>query len=139
MAKKKVYRRKPAAIGKEKPQKRPFPWKKAGILLASFLFFFVLYQIGVHNRWLWVLHVYCAAAGVLALAYGIWNRGVFSVPKEKDLPDAWKREEKEAFIEAVRRRKRQSSVLLYFLIPLILTVVFDMFYLFVNLNMGLDL
>ncbi len=139
MAKKKVYRRK-ASPGKPEPTpKKPFPRKKALLLLLSFLVFFTFYQVGVYFEWLWVLHAYAIAAGVLALAYGIWNRGVLSVPKVEDLPAEWDKAEKEAFRDGIAARKRKSSILLYFLIPLILSVVFDMFYLLLTVTLGMNL
>ncbi len=139
MAKKKVYRRKASPQKAEPTPKKPFPRKKAVILLLSFLGFFTFYQVGVYREWLWVLHLYAIAAGLLAIAYGIWNRGIFRVPKLEELPDRWKREEKEAFLDGIVTRKQRSSILLYFLIPLILSIVFDMFYLLVTVTMGINL
>ncbi len=136
---KKIYRRKPAADKNRTLPKKPFPWKRALLLFLSFVFFFTLYQVGIYFYQLWVLHAYCIAAGVLVLAYGAWNRGLFRLPKPEELPKEWKREEKDAFIEGVAKRKKQSSVLLYFLIPLILTVFFDTVYLFLTNTMGVDL
>jgi len=135
----KQYRRKRTAHTKNKPEKKPFPWKKALILLGILIVFFSFYQIANYFFLAWVLHAYCITAGVLALAYVLWNRGIFSIPTPADLPDAWSREKKEAFIKEQIRRKKRSSILLYFLIPLIATVLFDMVYLFLELNMGMDL
>lgn len=135
----KRYRRKPAANNKSTPEKKPFPWKKALILLGLILVFFSFYRIAIYLYWAWVLHAYCIAIGVLALAYVLWNRGIFTALTPADLPDAWSKEKKEAFLREQQKRKKQSSLLLYLLIPMMATVIFDMVYLFLELNMGLDL
>ena len=138
LAKRNVPRRKPA-LSQPETEKKPFQWKKALILFLSFLGFFTLYQIGVYLEWLYVLHAYAITSGVLALVYGIWNRGVFSMPKHEELPKDWSKQEKEAFLAGIADRKRRSSILLYFLIPMILSIVFDMIYLLVTLNLGVKL
>lgn len=132
-------RRHPAANKKSKPEKKPFPRKKVLILLGLTVVFFSFYQIACHFFWGWVLHAYCIAAGILGLAYVLWNRGLFSIPSPGALPADWSDEKKDAFIREQGERKRQSSFLLYLLIPLLITVVFDMVYLFLELNMGMDL
>jgi hypothetical protein len=139
LANKKIYRRKATPKPNAPAPKKPFPRKKALVLLLSFLGFFTFYQVGVYCEWLWVLHAYAISAGVLALVYGFWNRGVFRIPTPEQLPDTWSKAEKEAFIEGIVSRRKRSSILLYFLIPLILSLVFDMFYLFLTLTLGMDL
>jgi len=136
---KKIYRRKTASHKTKSAEKRRFPWKRALLLFLSFLVFFSLYQIGIYFYQLWILHAYCIAAGVLVVAYAAWNRGVFRVPKAEELPKEWKKDEKEAFIAEIAGRRAKSSILLYFLIPLIMTVLFDTVWLFLTLNLGLDL
>lgn len=136
----KRYRRKNTASSKkQKKEKKPFPWKKVLILLGLTVVFFSFYRIAMYFFWEWVLHAYCIAAGILALAYVLWNRGIFTVPASADLPDGWSDTEKAAFIRDQSKRKKQSAILLYLLIPLIATVVFDMIYLFLEINMGLTL
>ena len=134
-----AYRRKALSKTTEPTERKPFPRKKALILFLAFLGFFTFYQVGVYLMWLWVLHAYAIAAGVLALAYGLWNRGVFRVPKPEELPHEWSKAEKEAFLAGIVTRKKRSSILLYFLIPLILSIVLDMFYLLLTVTMGVNL
>ena len=119
--------------------KKPFPWKKALLLLLSLAFFFSAYQIALMYYQGWILHVYCISAGLLAVLYLVLNRGMLSVPDAASLPDEWDAAQKKAFLHDVRERRRRSSVILYFLIPLILTVLYDMIYLFLTLNMGLSI
>lgn len=136
----KRYRRKNTASSKkQKIEKRPFPWKKALILLGLVIVFFSFYQIAMYFFWSWVLHAYCIAAGILALIYLLWNRCIFTIPAPSDLPDSWSDTEKNAFIKDQAKRKKQSAILLYILIPLIATIVFDMVYLFLEINMGIKL
>jgi len=136
----KRYRRKNAASNKkQKNEKKPFPWKKALILFGLVVVFFSFYQIAMYFFWSWVLHAYCITAGVLALIYLLWNRGIFTIPAPADLPDSWSDTEKDAFIKDQTKRKKDSAILLYILIPLIATIVFDMVYLFLEINMGLKL
>lgn len=133
----KRYRRKNTASSKK--QKKPFPWKKALILLGLVIVFFSFYQIAMYFFWSWVLHAYCITAGVLGLIYVLWNRGIFTIPAPADFPNSWSDADKEAFIKDQTKRKKDSAILLYILIPLIATIVFDMVYLFLEINMGLNL
>ncbi len=134
----KTYRRKQPASRKKK-QKEHFPWKKAGLLFLSLILFFSAYQIAIYFYQGWIVHTYCIAAGVLVVLYALINRGVFSIPSPENLPDEWSKEQKAIFIAEQQKRRRISSVLLYFLIPILMTVVWDMVYLFLTLNMGLKL
>ncbi len=120
-------------------RRRPFPWKKALLLLLSLAFFFSAYQIALMYYQGWILHVYCISAGLLAVLYLILNRGMLTVPDAASLPDEWDAARKKAFLNDVKERRRRTSVILYFLIPLILTVLYDMIYLFLTLNMGLPI
>ncbi len=135
----KRYRRKPASLPPKQAKRKPFPKKKALWLLLPLVGFFAVYQIALALFWNGILHVYCIAAGLLAVAYAIWNRGVFRIPDREELPEDWTPEDKTAFLAEQTERKRRSEILLYFLIPLIATVMFDMFYLFLTLTMGYDL
>jgi len=134
----KRYRRKqpqPKAV----PQKKPFPKKKVLIFLGILLPVFAFYQISLAVGWNWIIHVYSIAAGVLAAAYVIYNRGVFSVPKEDELSDDMTKEEKLALIETVRTRKAKSAVLLYALAPILVTVTYDVIYLYLTVTLGMSL
>ena len=135
----KRYRRKPVADRKPISARKSFPWKKALLLLGLTAVFFTCYQVAISFYWGWVLHAYCIASGLLALAYVLWNRGLFTIPSPDVLPNDWSEIKKETFIKEQERRKKQSSLLLYILTPLIVSVLFDMIYLFLELNMGLKL
>ena len=132
----KRYRRKQPKP-KAQPEKKPFPTKKVLIFLGILLPVFSFYQISLALGWNWIIHVYSIAAGVLAAAYVIYNRGVFSVPKEDDLPDTMTGAEKQALIETIRSHKEKSSVLLYALGPILVTVTYDVIYLYMTVTLGM--
>ncbi len=127
-----------APVLKEK-KKRRIPKKKLFILLGSLALIFSVYQIAVYFYAEWIIHVYCISAGTLAAAYIIINRGLLSLPEEKQLPEAWSDDKKTEFLEEQKKRRKISSVLLYILVPIILTVIYDMIYLFLTINLGLKI
>lgn len=137
--KKKYKKKKALPSSSEGQMKKKIPKKKLLILLISLVFFFSVYQIAIYFEFIFVLHAYCIAAGTLAVVYILINRGMLSPPDKDRLPEDWSEEKKEVFISEQTERKKKSSVLLYFLIPIILTVVYDMVYIYLTVNMGLDL
>ncbi len=142
MSKKKKKHRKKSKAVKSAPRKRifeGFPTRKVLTLLLSFAVFMLIYQIGVYFELMFMLHIYCTAAGALIVIYSFMNRGMFSLPKKEQLPCEWGDEEKESFIAEQKARRERSSVLLYFIIPIILTVAFDMIYLLLTVNLGLNI
>ena len=119
--------------------KKKFPLKKALLLLISLIVFFSIYQIASYFYVEWIIHVYCIAAGVLAFTYVVMNRGMLSKPERDRLPDDWSEAKKNIFLAEQEKRRKKSSVLLYFLIPIIMTVLFDMIYIYLTINMGIKL
>lgn len=121
----------PAAV------KKPFPKKKALILLGSILLMTFLYQLAVALSFHHIVDVYCIAAGVLLLAYVIVNRGLFRIPERDELNPTWDDEKKDAFIASQKRRKKATEPLLFLTIAVIFAVFFDLVYIFLTLNLGL--
>lgn len=138
MKKKRKKRHAPLKDGEQK-LKRKIPGKKLLILSASLIVIFSVYQIAIYFYAEWILHAYCIAAGILAVVYIAFNRGMLTVPDREMLPGDWSEEKKDSFIAEQAVRRKKSSVLLYILIPIILTVVFDMIYIYLTYNMGLDI
>ena len=120
-------------------RKKRIPKKKLLILFGSLIFFFSVYQIAIYFELIFILHTYCIAAGLLFVIYIIINRGMLTPPDKNTLPEDWSEEKKDSFVSEQIERRRKSSVLLYFLIPIILTVVYDMIYIYLTVNMGLNL
>ena len=75
----------------------------------------------------------------MLLIYIFMNRGLLSVPEKKKLPDDWDNAKKDAFIAEQTARKKRSEVLLYVIIALLFTVLLDLFFIFLELNMGLKM
>lgn len=120
-------------------QKSKIPKKKLLLLALSTVLFFTVYQFAVSFGSEQIIHIYCISAGALAILYILINRGLLVKPDIAALPGDWSREEKEEFIVKQTERRKKSSVILYFLIPIILSVIFDMLYIFMTVNMGLNL
>lgn len=137
MAKKYRAKRKKKVTASPAVTKKPFPKKKALILLGMIVLMIFVYQLAVSLSFHHIVDVYCVAAGVLLLAYVIVNRGLFQIPDKDRLSDAWDDEKKEAFLASQKRRKKASEPLLYLIISVIFAVFFDLVYIFLTLNLGL--
>ena len=121
----------------KKGAKKPFPKKKALTLLLMTALFFTVYQFAIAFYWGLIVDIYCTAAGLLLLAYIFIKRGVFTIPNKKNLPKDWDDKKKDDFLAELHKRKKCSEPLLYFIIPLIFTVVIDMFFIFLEINLGI--
>lgn len=80
---------------------------------------------------LWLFWLYYIALAAVSLGYVIYNRG-FSRDKltYAELPNDWSEEQKKEFLRSRDERKKKSKWLLTLLFPLVLTVFFDIIYLF---------
>ena len=112
---------------REKKEKKPFPWKKLGILLAVFVPVFCLYQYLLRFvRFGGVMPIYYALTAVLFLVFFFLNGGLTSkTPTEKQLPSTWSHTERTEYLAALSRRRRAARIVLYILVPLILTLFCD--------------
>ena len=118
------------------------PWKNVSekdraqrklllILLLNTILFAAVY-FTVAQYFAYIQAVYLAIAGGFALGYLFYNRG-FSrrgVTPEQ-LPDTMTNEEKSVWIAEGKERLRKSRWVLTILLPLLLTFLMDLFYLFV--------
>ena len=111
---------------------RPLPWKWAGLLLLNLILSFGIYCYFVMARNInWIFWLYYAALAALSLAYVVYNRGFVAHGKTAaDLPTEWGYEKKTAFLAERDRRLRNSKWMLTLIVPLCLTVLFDVIYLF---------
>ena len=76
-------------------------------------------------------HVYIAIAAALGIWFVFYNRGFSRRNVTPDmLPDAMTEEEKQAWIEDGRTRFRRSRWVLTVILPIILTFLLDLLYLF---------
>lgn len=99
------------------------------LLLNTILFATAYFTIARYFPYIQV--VYLGLAGAIALVYIIYNRGFSrrNVHPEQ-LPDTMTNEEKTAWIEDGERRLKRSRWVLTILLPLILTFLMDLIYLY---------
>lgn len=137
MASKKKKRNNKASVTKK--TKKPFPIKKAVKLVGITAAAFTVYQLMLKLEHLWIVHVYWITLALLAMAYIAINRGCFTIATEDMLPEEWSLDEKRSFIAKQVERRKKSEFLLYLLLGIMLTLIFDTVYLFLELNLNLDL
>ncbi len=111
-----------------------FNWKRALILLLSTAFAMGLYffLMNIYSLWKFVVIAYVAVASVLIIAYFIINRAFTgSGVTYEMLPDTMTHDEKEEYLADVADRERRSRPLLLVIFPVIITLLVDLFRLFV--------
>ncbi len=118
---------------------RPFPIKKAIILLAVTAALFVIYQVMIALEIMAVVHVYWIGLCVLAMVYIAINRGVFRPSRREELPNEWSNEEKDSVIAEQKRRLKLSRPILYVIVGIMLTLIFDTAYIFATVNLGINI
>ncbi|MBQ8441636.1 MAG: hypothetical protein IJX19_13315 [Clostridia bacterium] len=102
-------------------------------LLANCVAMLIIYfVVAIRFQFGYIFHIYVALGVVLGLSYVIYNKGFSAKDVTPDmLPDTMSQAEKQAFIEDGKLRLRKSRWMLTLLLPIILTIACDMFYLFV--------
>ena len=111
-----------------------FNWKRALILFVSTAFAMGLYffLMNIYSLWKFVVIAYVALASVLIIAYFIINRAFTgSGVTYEMLPDTMTRDEKEEYLADVADREKRSRPLLLVIFPIIITLLVDLFRLFV--------
>lgn len=111
-----------------------FNWKRALILFVSTAFAMGLYffLMNIYSLWKFVVIAYVAVASVLIIAYFIINRAFTgSGVTYEMLPDTMTHDEKEEYLADVAEREKRSRPLLLVIFPVIITLLVDLFRLFV--------
>ena len=111
-----------------------FNWKRALILAISTAFAMGLYffLMNIYSLWKFVVIAYVAVASVLIVAYFIINRAFTgSGVTYEMLPDTMSHDEKEEYLADVAAREKRSRPLLLVIFPVIITLLVDLFRLFV--------
>ena len=111
-----------------------FNWKRALILFVSTAFAMGLYffLMNIYSLWKFVVIAYVAVASVLIIAYFIINRAFTgSGVTYEMLPDTMTHDEKEEYLADVADREKRSRPLLLVIFPVIITLLVDLFRLFV--------
>lgn len=112
---------------------KAFNWKLAATLVLSCAVFIGLYFYLISfSFWKIVVISYVAVASLLILAYFIINRAFTGngVTYEM-LPDIMTHDEKNEYLADVADRERRSRPLLIVIFPIIITLLIDLFRLFV--------
>lgn len=111
--------------------KKRFNIKLLIILVLNTVLFFGIYELGNYYEFYPVFWIYFALTLGFTAVYFIYNRGFV---REKVtpgmLPEDWSAEKKCEFFDDRDRRKNRSKWMLLIIIPLILTLVFDVVNLF---------
>lgn len=111
-----------------------FNWKRAIILLLSTVFAMGLYffLMNIYSLWKVVVIAYVTVASVLIIAYFIINRAFTgSGVTYEMLPDTMTHDEKEEYLADVADREKRSRPLLLIIFPVVITLLVDLFRLFV--------
>ena len=112
--------------------KKPFPLKLFLVLFINTILLFGAYCLLV-MKWNinWIFWIYYGLLAASGIAYVLYNRG-FAYDKltESALPADWSADKKRAFLAVRDERKKNSKWLLTLIIPLCLTIFFDIVFLF---------
>ena len=136
MAKHKKKKKKQVTVTETKKKKK-FPVKRALILLGLTALIFAEYQVMITLEFAPAVHIYWIGLAVFAMIYIAINRGTFRPILPSDLSDELTNEEKTAIINEQARRFEKSRPLLYIIIAILFTLLFDTAYLFATNNLGL--
>ncbi len=136
LAKHKKKKKKQLAVTETK-KKKPFPKKRAFTLLGITAVIFAAYQVMIALEFAAAVHIYWIGLAVLAMVYIAINRGTFRPISLSDLSDELTNEEKNEIIRDQARRLKISRPLLYVIIGILFTLLFDTAYLFATNNLGL--
>ena len=102
------------------------------MLAVTFVLLF-FYLFANRQAWTAVFWIYAAALTALGIAYISWNRGFTRMGVSRDmLPAAWDDAQKDRFLAEAATWRRQSRCLLYLIIPLCLTFLYDIVDLFLG-------
>lgn len=116
-------------------EKKKFPKKKAIILgigiLCSMLAYYALASVTAS-----VMPIYTVCAAVVFVIYFALNKGVMTVPKPENLSSELTKSEKEKLIAEIKAVKKKTEILLYIFLSLSFTLLCDLIYLFVTINLG---
>lgn len=78
-----------------------------------------------------IMYIYVGVLAALALAYVIYNKGfVYRGATPEMLPDTLSPEEKQAILDGAEARMKKSKWMLLVMIPMTITLMIDVLYLF---------
>lgn len=98
-------------------------------LLIHSVILIAIYYACIRMHFEYVFHIYVAAGILLGISYFVYNKGFSAKGVTPEmLPDTMPMQEKLAFIEDGKQRLHKSRWVLTLLLPIILTVAVDFFY-----------
>ena len=101
------------------------------LLLNTVILIALYYAIPTWTHFMYLPHIYILAGAGLGLYYVIYNRGfVGKNATPETLPDSMSPLEKQKYIEESRERMQKSKWVLTLLLPIIVTILIDMLYIF---------
>ena len=101
------------------------------LLLNSAILITLYFVISEMLKFSYIMFVYLAAGAALGLYYVIYNRGFVGKNVTLDmLPDTMTLAEKQVFLQNAKERLHRSRWVLTILIPIILTFIADVVFLF---------
>ena len=101
------------------------------LLINTVMSLFLYFYISEKLHFNYILFIYLGIGLVLGVGYLIYNRGFVGKDATPDmLPDTMTVDEKQHFLEDCKARLRNSRWVLVFLIPILVTVMADVIYLF---------
>ena len=102
-------------------------------LVLNFVIVFSVYQLLLRMQWTWGMIVYLLAAAALTVGYFVMNRGFGNpITDPAALPEAWSAAEKTEYIARVTACHERAKKLLYWLLPVVLTLMIDVIELFLS-------
>ena len=96
-------------------------------IMTLFLYFYISEKLHFDS----IMFIYLGIGFILGVGYLIYNKGFVGKNTTPDmLPDSMSFAEKQQFLEDCKSRMRRSRWVLVFLIPILLTIMADVIYLF---------
>lgn len=122
MKRKKIY-------DTEKIKRRKNKLRRLSLLALSFIIIFGIYAAGCRLELKAIIVTYFGLLMALIIAFVILNRGINIEPPEADmLPEDWDPEKKIRYLDMDEKRRKIARMLLYVIIPLLLTFAIDIVY-----------
>ena len=127
---------------RQNPQNKPksvkeaasaFNWSRAlKLVLSTVVAMGIYFYLSSTSLWKFAVIAYVAIASILIIAYFIVNRAFTgSGVTYEMLPDTMTQKEKEEYLADVADRERRSRPMLMVIFPVIITLLVDLFRLFV--------
>lgn len=110
--------------------------KKMLVLVVNTALLTAIYFICNRNGFWLIFPIYASVLAILALVFVIYNRGFSRKGLTAEmLPTDWSEEQKQEFLRDGENRLARSRWMLYLIVPLLLSFLFDFAYLWI-LDLG---